>query len=826
MKLLKFLFGFIAILLLLVIAGVAAFLATFDGNDYKDQLAKAVSEQTGRVLTINGDFKPTLFPRIGISLGQSELSNAEGFSDPLFAKVEEVQVSVAVLPLLKQQVEAERVVLRGLALNLERNAEGVFNWEDLIPKSEKEDPEHSEENNEEKGEPPRIKIGGISIEQASLSWRDVGQQVVVEPLNLETGAIELGKPIDLRLDLAAASTAPKANATLEVAGIITPNLETQQVGVEGLTIVLRGSGDLGAVSEAELALATDLQAALASQSINLSGLTLKVGARGQGLPGGELSANLSAEVEASPEAVKVRELLLESLGARLHGRAAVDDLASGAPRADIALGLSELNPRELLSRLQIPLPQMSPQALNAVSAELNLIADTNQLTINRLLLNLDESELQGSAKVSNFAQPAIRFDLALDRLDADRYLPPSAPKKPGEEPPPGEGSGEIELPVEQLRALDIDGAARIGQLRFKGLDVNNARVKVTAKEGLVQLGPLAVGVEQGSISNTAATLDVRESTPRFRVTADLDQIPSGPLLEAFAGDALVTGIADLSADLSSRGNTIQALRSGLNGELDIAFSNGAVKGINVLYEMRKLLHSAQQRIAQLQQLTAQFGMTETSEQLALLGGVTNLGEPEAEETDYSQIKASATITDGVLKNLDLNAASPFLRVGGEGTVDLGRERLDYAINTKLVGSPKGQGGEGLDALVGIAVPIKIGGTFSKPTILPDIKAEQLVRLLLGKDGANSDLGRFLSQIEGLEGGDLNAFFKTQQRRVEEEAKAALKREKARLEAKARAAAEREKERLEAKAREEARKLEDKLKNELEKAAGDLFKGFF
>jgi len=44
------------------------------------------------------------------------------------------------------------------------------------------------------------------------------------------------------------------------------------------------------------------------------------------------------------------------------------------------------------------------------------------------------------------------------------------------------------------------------------------------------------------------------------------------------------------------------------------------------------------------------------------------------------------------------------------------------LTTKIVGSLKGQGGKGLDDLKGVAIPVRISGTFSKPTYTPDLAA--------------------------------------------------------------------------------------------------------
>jgi AsmA protein len=53
---------------------------------------------------------------------------------------------------------------------------------------------------------------------------------------------------------------------------------------------------------------------------------------------------------------------------------------------------------------------------------------------------------------------------------------------------------------------------------------------------------------------------------------------------------------------------------------------------------------------------------------------------------------------------------------------LPKETIDYTLTTKFVGSLKGQGGEGMEELKGLSIPVRVGGTFSKPTYTPDLAA--------------------------------------------------------------------------------------------------------
>ena len=61
-KLFKILAALVAVVVVLIIAAIIIIPMTFDPNDYKDQIAKAVKENTGRALKIEGDVELTVFP--------------------------------------------------------------------------------------------------------------------------------------------------------------------------------------------------------------------------------------------------------------------------------------------------------------------------------------------------------------------------------------------------------------------------------------------------------------------------------------------------------------------------------------------------------------------------------------------------------------------------------------------------------------------------------------------------------------------------------------------------------------------------------------------
>src|SRR3569623_1217057 len=125
--------------LLALLAAAALFIVlTFDPNKYKAESAAAVSQATGRELTISGDIRLTLFPWLGVELGAMELSNAPGFGSEPFVSITSAAVKVKLLPLLRKEVQAEAVTLPGMRMHLRRDADGRNKWADHVDASKGE----------------------------------------------------------------------------------------------------------------------------------------------------------------------------------------------------------------------------------------------------------------------------------------------------------------------------------------------------------------------------------------------------------------------------------------------------------------------------------------------------------------------------------------------------------------------------------------------------------------------------------------------------------------------------------------------------------------
>ena len=68
----------LGVVVLLVLASIAV-VVFVDPNDYKDDIAKAVRDRTGRDLKLDGNLSLSVFPWLAIETGHAELGNPPGF---------------------------------------------------------------------------------------------------------------------------------------------------------------------------------------------------------------------------------------------------------------------------------------------------------------------------------------------------------------------------------------------------------------------------------------------------------------------------------------------------------------------------------------------------------------------------------------------------------------------------------------------------------------------------------------------------------------------------------------------------------------------------
>ncbi len=643
----------------LVVGVIVIVTLLIDPNDYKEDIAVKVKDQTGRELKIEGDIHLTYFPWLGFEMGEVELGNAPGFEAPVFASTTKTAIRLKLLPLLQREIVMDTLEVHGLQLNLEKNADGKTNWEDLAKGGvEPGQPVES-------GSAPHLAafaIGGLDIRNGNVSWKDAqaGQQYNIKNISLQTGALNPGKPVDVSLGLDVQSVEPPMSGRIEGSGQLEMNPDTQLIRVIGMTV--------------------------------------NAGFQGKPFPGGKLELSLftDAVADGKQNSIRVNSLKLNTLGMEadlaLNGQ-----LTPEGPKFTGTLKVPQFNPRTMLEELtQSEIETTDSSALASASFEAGLSGTDNSLTIKPITMKLDESNLKGEVLVQNFARPAIGFSFGLDQMDADRYLPPVKEGQPEAAGTPGAAAAQAGgLPMETLRTLNVVGKLAAVKFKVAKLTVSDFNANITAKNGLIQINPVSAKLYEGVYAGNMQ-LDARGDQAKISLNEKLTGIQAGPLLKDMQGKESLTGKGSVSVNVTALGTEPDSVKKTLNGGAAFAFRDGAIKGVNVARMIRQAR--------------------------AKLKGQTLPAGEEPEQTDFAELSGTVTFTNGLAQNQDLVLKSPLLRITGAGRADLPSETLEYRVQAKVVGTSKGQGGQELQELSGVTIPIKISGTFTEQSYGLDAEA--------------------------------------------------------------------------------------------------------
>src|SRR5690606_38781054 len=88
----------------------------------------------------------------------------------------------------------------------------------------------------------------------------------------------------------------------------------------------------------------------------------------------------------------------------------------------------------------------------------------------------------------------------------------------------------------------------------------------------------------------------------------------------------------------------------------------------------------------------------------------------------SSVSGSGVVEEALLTNRDLNVMLPYLRLDGEGTVNLLTDALDFDLEATFIDSPELQAEPLMAGLAGDTLPLDVGGTIAEPEISPNYSA--------------------------------------------------------------------------------------------------------
>ena len=623
-KFLGRLFKIVVVLVLLLVIAAVALVFLLDPNVFKPRL-EAMAREQGIELQINGNLGWQLWPALGVELNDIQVAALQAPEDTI-ARLEQASLRVAVMPLFRREVQVNHILVDGAALNLSVDESGEGNWERLIQASDPTDatspppastaddaptPPASDESGEaasDEGPALQLAVERITLSNASLRYRDLGtgQDLTLEPMNLEVVGFNLqGQPFDLDLGLTARVEDP------------------EMLGNDPLAVKAALAG--------RITLADDMSRALLEEGV----LRVELSRAGA-------SDDIRLTVNASAESL------------------------NDNPAYQAELALEPFSPKTLINVLSLPAPDMaSADALDRLAFRATIQGDTEQVRIEPLTLELDQTRIEGRAAVTDLSRMALDVALTGDRINIDDYLPPAS--ETPEETAESSSGDEPLIPLETLRDLDVAFGLDFDAITAMGFLMEDLSVRVLARDGVINLERATLNAYEGRLESQGS-LDGSGETAVIEMVAGLNGLQLAPLLADLDMDEKLQLSGAVNADVSAdtQGVTMNELMAALVG--DVSFSGA---------EVRLAPLNVEQKFCEMVTLVTRGDAS---------------GKTWPPYTELTALSGQATIRDQVIRVESMQAGVERLTLGLEGQVDLGEARYDFTLPMRLGGEQSSDGG--------------------------------------------------------------------------------------------------------------------------------------
>ena len=185
-KVLKYII--VSLICLILLIGIGGYIAikSVDFNRYKNIVEEKVSEATGRDFRI-GDvqIKASLSPTV--ELKNVTLANADWASEKMMARIDAIDVGMAILPLIKGSYVVDKFVIKNAEVNLEETKDGRANWNFETAKATEKAPAKAEKTsyNFSLIRVANAQENALTAEEES-SANDILSKVVIKEVALES----------------------------------------------------------------------------------------------------------------------------------------------------------------------------------------------------------------------------------------------------------------------------------------------------------------------------------------------------------------------------------------------------------------------------------------------------------------------------------------------------------------------------------------------------------------------------------------------------------------------------------------------------------------
>ena len=710
LTLIKWLGGFLLTIAFLILIAIIVVPRVVDPNDYRDDITQLVKDKTGRELSLSGDLSVSVFPWLGVATKGLSLSQPDSIGGDMLM-VDNAQLRVKFLPLLSKRLEVDTIVLEQPTVRLITLANGASSMDGLAG----EDPETEEAASPEAA--IALVVAGVKISNASVLIDDrlEDSRVEIKNLNVNSGNL-LGSGM-APLSMQGEMHDPESDGPMlfELDAQARVDQSSADVFMQDVRASVQ-QGPLNALMD--IASLNVKEASL----VQLKDLDIEV--KGE-YPASASIPSLTADLDAE-------HLDVATLVARMeNAQAQIQNLTVRGfeePKVNAQVSVPAFNARGLLDALEIDYQPVSASALSAVGFSADVAATTDTASFKNLQFDLDQSKLTGSASVRNFEDPAAQFNLDLNNLNIDDYLPPS---EEGSEEDEISGAEALAVPLAAFKELNANGRFKAQSLTSGGIKMEDIDVKVVSSAGSVTITPSA-SLYDGKLDGTIAYTESGDSV--LKVQQNVDLVDLGRMLTDADVSEQLRGLGSLAIDVLVReSNGVQTNQ----GTIKLEASKGEISGVDV----NAILGRANNVMALLSSKGNSASESDAQDS----------GETDKEGiTSFADMSGTFNLDNFVITNDDFVLNAPAFAVSGEGVIDVAKQTVNYLIEVAVADNIDGVLGEKLDKIKGQRIPIRCTGALDAPLCLPD--AKRLYKNFLSAR-IDQKKAEFLEEKLGIEDGE-------------------------------------------------------------------------
>ncbi len=550
MNLAKWIGATLALIVILVIAGLMYVVIGIDPNSYKPEITK-LAEQKGISLEISGSLSWQFLPNLAIQIGETQVSSiTQSIPDTRFKSA---SLSLSWMALLKRQIAVQSIRIDEANINLDNRQQAA-----AVAVA-----------------PVAAAVGAEDSEPTSQAF-----SLAIDELKITDSTITLPG------GQASGDTPGGSNSGSKFQHF---DLSVRELNLEGTPFAVDTAFEYQDPSlPGPLGVSLHTYAAInqADEQLAISKATVELSIRD--LP--PVKINLELLVDGKKDTLQVPLLTVASNDLNAEIKIDASDLR-GDIQGLVQIDIPTMNLRETLDNWGIDLTSLPTTALQKFALRTQIKGSTNKINVKALSLRLDEFTADGNIELKLTAPKTLNVQLTGSKLDVSRYLAPnddaetSDTETTAQQAPTGNlflpllaplvwlegGSGDIDIKLDELA---------INTSELKNISIKDIALQAKVRGKTLKLTHLSANTFGGSLLTTAQ-INLKPKQPEISFDQQIKAISVEQIATAFGGGDDITGSLNFDVKGKSRGSSQAQLQTNLTGTGQLQIKQPTITTFNI-----------------------------------------------------------------------------------------------------------------------------------------------------------------------------------------------------------------------------------------------------